>query len=52
MAYTETRISGTYHEDAAAITRYRDTWSRVQLLAETPEQSRAILAQRAEEITS
>lgn len=51
VAYSETRISGTYHEDVAAILRYRDTWSRVQLLAETPEKSAAILAQRAEEIT-
>lgn len=52
VAYTESRISGTYHQDAAAIMRYRDTWSRVQLLAETPEQSRTILAQRAEEISA
>ena len=51
VAYTESRISGTYYEDPAEIMRYRDTWSRVQLLAETPEQSRAILAQRVEEIT-
>lgn len=50
VAYTETRISGTYHEDAAEIMRYRDTWSRVQLLAQTPEQTRAILVQRAQEI--
>ncbi|PXY16474.1 hypothetical protein BAY59_38610 (plasmid) [Prauserella coralliicola] len=51
VAYTESRISGRYYEDPAEIMRYRDTWSRVQLLAETPEQSRAILAQRVEEIT-
>lgn len=52
VAYTETRINGTYHENAAAILRYRDTWSRLQLLAEKPDRSRAILAQRVEEITA
>lgn len=52
VAYTESRISGRYYEQASEIMRYRDTWGRVQLLAETPEQSRAILAQRAEEMTA
>jgi transcriptional regulator with XRE-family HTH domain len=52
VAYTESRISGTYYEDPAEIMRYRDTWSRVQLLAHTPETSRAILARRLEEITA
>lgn len=52
VAYTETLISGTYHESAAEIMRYRDTWSRLQLLAQSPDQSRAILARRAQEITT
>jgi hypothetical protein len=51
VAYTQTRISGTYHEDAAELARYRDTWSLVQLGALSPEESRAVLARRAEEIS-
>lgn len=51
VAYVESRITGTYYEDAADIARYRDTWSRVQLQALKPEQSQAVLARRAEEIT-
>jgi hypothetical protein len=51
IAYTESRISGTYYEDAAQILCYRDTWSRVQLQALDPEKSRALLARRVEEIT-
>lgn len=50
VAYTESRISGTYYEQPEEIARYRDTWSAVQTLAETPERSRNILAQRAKEI--
>jgi transcriptional regulator with XRE-family HTH domain len=52
VAYTESRISGTYYKDPAEIMRYRDTWSRVQLLAHTPEQSRAMVARRAEETST
>lgn len=52
IAYTESRISGTYYEDAAEIQRYRDTWSSVQLQAATPEETREILARRAEEIAA
>ena len=52
VAYTESRISGTYYEDPAEIMRYRDTWSRVQLQALTPEQSRDLLSRRVEEITA
>lgn len=52
VAYVESRISGTYYEDAAEILRYRDTWSRVQLQALTPEETRALLARRVEEITA
>jgi hypothetical protein len=50
VAYTESRTRGTYYEDLAEIMRYRDTWSHVQLLAHTPETSRAILTRRLEEI--
>lgn len=52
VVYTESRISGTYYEDAAEIMRYRDTFTRVQVEARTPEESRVILARRAEEITA
>jgi transcriptional regulator with XRE-family HTH domain len=51
VAYTESRISGTYYENAADILRYRDTWSLVQLQALNPEESRAMLVRRAEEIS-
>ena len=51
VAYTESRISGTYYEDAADILSYRDTWSLVQLQALNPEESRAMLVRRAEEIS-
>jgi hypothetical protein len=51
VAYVQSRISGTYYEDAAQILLYRDTWSRVQLQALDPEKSRALLARRVEEIT-
>ncbi len=52
IAYTESRIQGTYYEQADQIQRYRDTWSSVQLQAATPEETRAILADRAEEIAA
>jgi Domain of unknown function (DUF5753)/Helix-turn-helix domain len=52
VAYTESRIKGTYYEDAAEIAEYRNIWNRVQLLALTPEDSRALLARRAKEITT
>lgn len=50
VAYTESRIKGTYYEDAAEIAEYRDTWSRLQLLALSTDESRDMLARRAEEI--
>lgn len=50
IAYTQSRISGTYYEDPTDIARYRDTWSLIQLEALSPEDSRAMLASRAEEI--
>lgn len=51
VAYTESRIGGTYYENAAEILAYRDTWSRVQLLALKPDESRALLSRRIEECT-
>jgi Domain of unknown function (DUF5753)/Helix-turn-helix domain len=51
VAYTQSRISGTYYEAAAQILTYRDTWSLVQLQALNPEESRAVLVRRAEEIS-
>jgi transcriptional regulator with XRE-family HTH domain len=50
VAYTESRIKGTYYEDAAEIARYQDTWNWVQLLALSPDESRAALARRAQEL--
>jgi transcriptional regulator with XRE-family HTH domain len=50
VAYTESRISGVYYEKAAEIMRYRDTWSRVQVQALTPEETRTALVRRVEEI--
>lgn len=49
VAYTESRIGGTYFEDAADVARYRDTYTRVQLQAHAPQESRAILARRMKE---
>jgi hypothetical protein len=51
VAYTQSRIKGIYYEDAADIARYRDTWGHIQLQALTPEDSRVLLARRAEEAT-
>lgn len=50
VAYVQSRINGTYYEDAAEIARYRDTWSLVQLKALSPEESRELLARRVKEI--
>lgn len=52
VVYTETRTGDHYHENPADIQCYRDTWSLVQLQALDPEQSRAKLAHRVEEITT
>ncbi|MGH3586543.1 MAG: helix-turn-helix domain-containing protein [Pseudonocardia sp.] len=51
VAYVQSRISGTYYENAAEIARYHETWGLVQLQALNPDESRALLARRAEEIT-
>jgi hypothetical protein len=51
VAYTESRIHGTYYENAAEIQRYRETWSLVQLQALSPDESRAVMTRHAEEIT-
>lgn len=49
VVYTETRIRGTYYEDPADVAKYRDTWSEIQLLALDPDNSRDLLARRAQE---
>lgn len=51
VAYTESRIGGVYYEHPAEIMRYRNTLKRVQAQARTPEESRAILTRRLEELT-
>jgi len=50
VAHAETRIRSFYYEDAAHIMRYRDTWSRVQVQALSPEDSLAVLACRIKEV--
>jgi len=52
VAYTESRIRSIYYEDSGDLLRYRDTWSRLQLLALNSEESRALLARRAKEVNS
>lgn len=52
ITYVESLISGSYYEDPAEVARYRDAWSRVQLEALSPDDSRAMLARRAEEIVA
>lgn len=49
VAYTESRIGGIYYEDAAEIMRYRDTMTRVQLTARSPEESREVIARHSKE---
>jgi transcriptional regulator with XRE-family HTH domain len=50
FVYTESAVSGDYIRDQAEIEYCRTTFDRVQRKACSPEESRAILAQRAEEI--
>lgn len=52
VVYTESLISGNYHEKLAGIQRYREAWSLIQLQALDPEKSRALLVRRAEENTT
>lgn len=51
VIYIESRIRGTYYEDPSEIANYRDAWSRVQLLALSPTDSRELLTRQAKEIT-
>lgn len=46
VAYTESRIRGIYYEDPKEIMRYRDTLTRIQIQALTPEESRTVLLER------
>lgn len=50
VAYTESRIRGTYYEDPAEVAEYRDTWNEIQLHALDPDQSQDLLARRSQEI--
>jgi transcriptional regulator with XRE-family HTH domain len=52
VVYTESRVSGNYHEKPADIQRYHETWLQVQVHALNPEESRAMLVRRVEEITT
>ncbi|MGH3830541.1 MAG: helix-turn-helix domain-containing protein [Pseudonocardiaceae bacterium] len=51
IAYVESRIGGTYYEDPAEIMTYRNTLRRIQVHARTPEETRALLVRRIEELT-
>lgn len=50
VAYTEARTKGTYFEDAGEIMTYRNTLRRIQVAALPPEDSRAVLVRRIEEL--
>jgi transcriptional regulator with XRE-family HTH domain len=52
VVYTESRIGVNYHENPADIQRYHETWLQVQVQALNPEESRAMLVRRVEEITT
>jgi transcriptional regulator with XRE-family HTH domain len=51
VVYIESLIKGTYYEDAGEIARYRNALSRLQVQASSPEESRAILTRRVEELS-
>ncbi|MGH3978756.1 MAG: helix-turn-helix domain-containing protein, partial [Pseudonocardiaceae bacterium] len=51
VVYTESLIKGTYYEDPTEIMCYRNTLTRLQIQAATPEQSHTIITRRAEEMT-
>lgn len=51
IGYVESRIRGTYYEDPAEIMTYRNTLRRIQVQARTPEETRALLIRRIEELT-
>ena len=50
VVYEETRFRGTYYEDPAEVLAYRETFTDVGLAALTPEESRAMLVRRIEEL--
>lgn len=51
VAYAEAPTRGTYYEDRAEIMIYRNTLRRIQVHARTPEETRALLVRRIEELT-
>ncbi|MGH3719075.1 MAG: helix-turn-helix domain-containing protein [Pseudonocardiaceae bacterium] len=51
IAYVESRIGGTYYEDPAEIMTYSNTLRRIQIHARTPQETRALLVRRIEELT-
>ena len=51
IAYVESRIKSTYYEDPAEIMTYRNTLRRIQIQACPPEETRALLIRRIEELT-
>ncbi|MGH3763698.1 MAG: helix-turn-helix domain-containing protein [Pseudonocardiaceae bacterium] len=51
IAYTEAPTRGTYYEDRGEIMTYRNTLRRIQVHARTPQETRALLVRRIEELT-
>ncbi|MGH3982796.1 MAG: DUF5753 domain-containing protein [Pseudonocardiaceae bacterium] len=51
IAYTEAPTRGIYYEDRAEIMTYRNTLRRIQVHARTPQDTRALLVRRIEELT-
>jgi len=50
-AYVETRVQGLYYEDPAQVTEYRRVFERLQVQAERPEDSLAMIKQAAKDIS-
>lgn len=50
VAYTDGMVQGSYHEDPAAVLRYRNALTRLHNLASNPEESQARVRRRAEEL--
>lgn len=51
VAYTDGMVRGSYHEEPAAVLRYRNALTRLHNLALSPEESRARILQRARELS-
>jgi len=50
VSYTESKIRGCYYEEAAEVMTYRNTLRRIQIQAQTPQDSQTMLIRRIEEL--